>query len=753
MSLVPPPKPTILVVDDIPDNLHLLTRELTHYGYETRGVLTGEMALTVAHSTAIDLILLDIMLPDMDGYSVCQKLKADPVTQAIPVIFISALDDAFDKVKAFEVGGVDYVSKPVKIVEVIARINTQISLRHAQQHLQQFNQTLEHLVDQRTQELAQANQALQSEIQSRQQAEQDLRRSEARYRLIANHMGDLVCLHSHQGDFLYVSPSVQTLLGYRPEDLEGKNIQELCHPDDLPALKLHFQDSTQNVKATTSAYRLRCHSGRYIWIETLAKSILEDGESITGIVTSSRDVTRRIKVERQLRYEALHDALTHLPNRDWLAKRLEVEILQCHHQKDRQFGILMIDLDRFKAVNDSLGHLVGDKLLVAVAELLKRCVRKVDMVSRWGGDEFVIFLDNVDHIQDVVTVAESIIQALENPMEVDGKIIFTSASIGVLIGNATYTNSHEIFRDADIALYRAKEKGRNRYEIFGLEMYQEALSILILENELREAISTEAFIVHYQPILTLTTQSLIGFEALARWQHPQRGLVMPGSFIDLAEDTGLIKSIGKQILFQVCHTIATWETQGYLDRAFKVSVNVSGHQFRDVHFIQTLDQILMETGVQGHRLKLEITERILLEQSNSIAHTLVAIHDRGIQLSIDDFGTGYSSLRYLSQFAVETLKIDRSFVNQMQLGKLGIVQAIIDLAHNLGMDCIAEGVESEEQCRQLQRLGCEAAQGYLFAKPLPPSDVVRYLQSARLATLPPSSYPPLTNHGSILPAS
>lgn len=741
MRSVPPPKPTILVVDDIPDNLHLLTRELTNHGYETRGVLTGEMALTVAHSTPIDLILLDIMLPDMDGYTICQRLKADPKTQDIPVIFISALDDPFDKVKAFAVGGVDYLSKPVKMIEVIARINTQVSLRQAHQKLQEFNQDLEQLVQQRTQELALANQSLQAEIEVRQHVEQDLRLSEARYRLIADHMGDLVCLHNSQGEFLYVSPSVEALLGYNPEDLRGKKVQDLCHPDDLPILQLHFQTSSQNADSTTSAYRLRSQSGRYVWIETLAKSILDDGGPITGIVTSSRDVTRRIKVERRLRYEALHDALTHLPNRDWLAKRLEVEILQCHHQPGRQFGLLMIDLDRFKAVNDSLGHLVGDKLLVAVADLLKHAVRKVDMVSRWGGDEFVIFLDDVSHIHEVVQVAESINQLLENPVEVDGKIIFTSASIGVLMGSSNYTNSNEIFRDVDIALYRAKEGGRNRYEIFGLEMYQEALALLTLENELREAIKSESFIVYYQPIVDLKSQSLIGFEALARWQHPQRGLIMPGAFIDLAEDTGLIKPIGKQILCQVCKIIAEWEQKVYLDDDFQVSVNVSGQQFRDNRFIPILDQILAETGVQGRRLKLEITERILLEQSSSIARTLDAIHERGIKLSIDDFGTGYSSLRYLSQFAVETLKIDRSFVNQMQPGKLGIVQAIIDLAHNLGMDCIAEGVETEEQQIQLQRLGCEAAQGYLFAKPLPLDQAVRYLLSARLTAEVPLSIP------------
>lgn len=739
MSLAPLPKATILVVDDIPDNLHLLTRELTNHGYETRGVLTGAMALTVAQSAKIDLILLDIMLPDMDGYEVCQALKAHAATQAIPVIFVSALDDPFDKVKAFEVGGVDYLSKPVKMVEVIARINTQLSLRRAQQQLQQFNQELEALVQQRTQELAEANQALQAEIQVRQNVEQDLRLSEARYRLIANHMGDLVCLHDHQGKFLYISPSVRSLLGYSPEELQDKYIQDLCHPDDLPCLQLHFQESFQSADSITSAYRLRSQSGRYIWIETLAKSIVDEDSPITGIVTSSRDVTRRVKIERQLRYDALHDALTHLPNRDWLAKRLEMEILQCRRQPGRQFGLLMIDLDRFKAVNDSLGHLIGDKLLIAVAELLKSLVRKVDMVSRWGGDEFVIFLDNVHHIQDAVQVAEAINQALENPMEVDGKIIFTSASIGVLMGSATYTNSNEIFRDVDIALYRAKEGGRNRYEIFGMEMYQEALSLLTLENELREAIRTEAFTIHYQPIIDLNSGIVVGFEALARWQHPRQGLIMPGVFIDLAEDTGLIKPIGKQILYQVCQTIAEWESQGKLSDRFQVSINVSGQQFRDNRFIQILDHILAETGAQGHRLKLEITERILLEQSDSIAHTLDAIHQRGITLSIDDFGTGYSSLRYLSQFAVETLKIDRSFVNQMQAGKLGIVQAIIDLAHNLGMDCIAEGVETEDQRHQLQHLGCEAAQGYLFAKPLPLDRAVLYLQSARLSAEAPLS--------------
>ncbi|MBD1876495.1 EAL domain-containing protein [Nodosilinea sp. FACHB-131] len=731
MSERPNPKPTILIVDDIPDNLHLLTRELGEQAYETRGVLTGAMALTVARSTPIDLILLDIMLPDTDGYSVCETLKADPATRDIPVIFISALDEALDKVKAFAVGGVDYISKPFKTAELIARVNTQLSLRQAQRQLQQFNQALEDQVQQRTYELGAVNQSLLAEIQVRQQIEQDLRSSEIRYRLIADNMSDLVCLHNTQGEFLYVSPSVQTLLGYAPTDLVGKRLQDFCHPADSHCIQLQFQPLSGQGELSTSCYRFRCQSGHHIWLETLAKPVINDAGAITGIVTSSRDVSRRVEVEHRLRHDALHDALTHLPNRDWLAQRLELELMQRSWYGGDRFGLLMVDLDRFKAVNDSLGHLLGDQLLVAVSNLLKGCVRDVDMVSRWGGDEFVIFLEKITDTNEVIQVANLIQATLENPIALDGKIIFTSVSIGILIGDGSYANSNDIFRDVDIALYRAKEMGRNRYEIFSLEMYQQAIARLNLENELRLAIQQQHFVVHYQPIVSLETRSLLGFEALARWQHPTQGLIMPGEFIDLAEDTGLIKPLGGQILRQVCETLSQWSAAHLLDDGFQISVNVSGQQFRDPIFIHTVDRILADTGVTGRWLKFEITERVLLEQSESIARTLAAIRSRGIELSIDDFGTGYSSLRYLSQFSLQTLKIDRSFVNQMQPTRQGIVQAIVDLAHNLEMTCIAEGVETELQLTQLLSLGCEAAQGYFFARPLSVEAVTQMLAGDR----------------------
>lgn len=729
MALERSPKPTILVVDDVPENLHLLTRELAMQGYEVRGVLNGEMALVVVQSTAIDLILLDIKLPDIDGYSVCQALKSNPNTQDIPVIFLSALDEPLDKTRAFSVGGVDYITKPFKIVEVIARIDTQLNLRQAQRKLQQLNQELEQRVLQRTQELEYANQALQAEVKVRQQAEENLRKSEERYRLIANNMGDLVCLHAADGRFLYVSPSCQTLLGYSPEEMLGGYLYDLCHPDDVQSIQLPVQCPTSQDESLSSCYRIRSKQGHYIWLETLARPLLNQEGQITGIVTSSRDVTQRVKIEKQLRHDSLHDSLTGLPNRDWLSKRLELELLQHQRYQKCKFGLLMIDLDRFKAINDSLGHLIGDKLLVAVADLLKKCVREVDMVSRWGGDEFVIFLNEIADVKEAVHVAERIREILKHPLKIDEKIIFTSASIGILMNDSTYQSSNDVFRDVDIALYRAKESGRNRYEIFGLEMYEEAIALLNLESDLRIAIQDNAFIPYYQPIFSLQTNELIGFEALARWQHPTRGLIMPNSFIDLAEDTGLISSIGEQILYKVCEILKDWEEQFTLRDAFQISINVSGHQFRDTNFVQRIDHILECTNVSSRRLKFEITERILLEQSGSIMKILADLRERGIQLSIDDFGTGYSSLRYLSQFSINTLKIDRSFVSNMHTHRQGIVQAIIDLAHNLEMDAIAEGVETETQLIQLRQLGCEAAQGFYYAPALPAEAATDFIRA------------------------
>lgn len=718
MSTESSPNTTILVVDDVPENVRLLIQELQQYGYTVRGVLDGAMALTVVHSTPIHLILLDVRLPDMDGYAVCQALQADPQTAKIPVIFISALDEPLDKVKAFSVGGVDYITKPFKIIEVIARIKTQLNLRQAQQKLEQFNHELEAQVRQRTAELEQINETLRAEVQVRRQAEANLSQSEARYKLIAKHMSDVVCLHEADGRFTYVSPSCQALLGYEPEALLGRNLQELCHPEDLNQLHINFTEPIATARAISSCYRIRCQDNRYIWIETLAKPLKNDVNEVTAVVTSSRDVTQRIEIEERLRHDALHDGLTGLPNRNWLSQQLDLELAR-YQRHGGQFGLLMIDLDQFKAVNDTLGHFIGDQLLIAVAQSLQNCVRAGDAVVRIGGDEFIVLLDSVRDIHEAIQISDRIRATLKTPFDIQGKVIRSSASIGILLNENSYSDSSHLLRDVDIALYQAKAAGRDCQKIFGLKMFQETLNRVSLENDLHTAIAAQNFIIYYQPIYDLATIELLGFEALVRWHNPDRGLIMPTEFIDLAEETGLITEITHQVIQQVCHSIHTWDTACLLSDRFRIAVNISGQNFRDPYFLSILDDILADTHVSASRLTLEITERILLEQSSSILEMLSGIQQRGMRLSIDDFGTGYSSLKYLSRFPVNILKIDKSFINELRSQNQGIVRAIIDLAHNLNMVTVAEGVEQADQVQQLLELGCEAAQGYFFAQPLP----------------------------------
>jgi diguanylate cyclase (GGDEF)-like protein/PAS domain S-box-containing protein len=712
------PPATILVVDDVPENLRLLTRELQQHGYEVRGVLTGKMALTVAHSTPVDLILLDVRLPDMDGYEVCQQLKRNQSTASIPIIFISALDEPLDKAQAFAVGGSDYITKPLKTIEVIARIKTQLSLVQARLQLQQFNQDLEAQVQQRTTELAQANQALHTEVQTRQQVEAELRASEARYRLIADHMSDLVCLHQADGTLQYVSPSCQALLGYDPEALYGQNLLSFCHPDDVDLLRQCFQPPTAPDQLITSCYRLRCQAGHYIWLETLARPLSNDATQVTGVVTSSRDVTQRLNIEEQLRYDALHDSLTGLPNRNWLSQQLDLELVRCRRQQNCQFGLLMLDLDQFKSVNDTLGHLMGDQLLIAVAERLQGCLRETDVIVRIGGDEFVVLLENTGDVQEAIQVASRVKHSLQTPFNIQGRILRTSASIGILINNDTYSASDDLLRDVDIALYQAKEGGRDRYEVFGTDMFQMTLKRVNLENDLHSAIDQHQFVNYYQPIYALPDYQLIGFEALVRWAKPGQDLILPGEFIDLAEETGLIVAMTQQVIQQTCEAIQHWQHHDLMTDNLRIAINISGQSFRDPELLTMLDQNLQKMAISPQCLTLEITERILLEQSSNILDTLTKIKQRGIRLSIDDFGTGYSSLKYLSKFPIDILKIDKSFVDEMTENSHSIVRTIVELAQNLNMSTVAEGAEDERQVQELTALGCDAVQGYFFSPAL-----------------------------------
>ena len=586
-------KSKILVVDDTPDNLHLVSTMLTKHGYEVRCVINGAMALRVARSGYPDLILLDINMPEMNGYEVCQKLKADEKTREIPVIFLSAMDELLDKVQAFAVGGVDYISKPFQIKEVLVRIENQLTLQSAKAEIRQFNEELEERVRQRTAQLQAANQQL------------------------------------------------------------------------------------------------------------------------------AKEIAERKRIHDKLIYMAYHDSLTNLPNRALFMKRLDKVLKRALESQDYYFAVLFLDCDRFKVVNDSLGHVVGDKLLVAVARRLESSLRSIDTLARLGGDEFAILLPEIKDIHQATEIAERLQKKLIEPFLFEQHQIFMNASIGIVLGTKDYQEPEDLLRDADTAMYRAKAQGKACYQVFDSQMHDRALALLELETDLRMAIGREELLVYYQPIVSLTTGKISGFEALVRWNHPQRGFVSPVEFIPIAEETGLIVPIGMWVLREACRQFYIWQSQS--STKLKIGVNLSVGQFAQPDLIENIDKILWEMKLDSQNLKLEITESAIMDNAELATKILGKIQQRQIQLSIDDFGTGYSSLSYLHRFPVNTLKIDRSFVNR--IGENGenieIVQAIVTLAHNLGMTVIAEGVETANQLAFLQALGCEEGQGYFFSKPLP----------------------------------
>jgi diguanylate cyclase (GGDEF)-like protein len=612
----------ILIIDDIADNLRVLSHTLSQEGYKIRCAKNGTIALQVAVKVIPDLILLDINMPGMDGYEVCQRLKTEVQTKNVPVIFLSALNDVLDKVKAFEVGGVDYITKPFQVEEVLLRVKNQLELQSAKAQICLLNQELEQKVQQRTLQLNIANQKLAD----------------------ANH-------------------------------------------------KLQ------------------------------------------------QEITERGKIEQKLIHDALYDGLTELPNRTLLMERIEHALHRAQRNPNHLFAVLFIDLDRFKTINDSLGHLVGDRLLVAISQIIKQDLRITDTVARLGGDEFVILLDDIHSLQDATIIGDRLQEQLKLPLHFEGHSIISSASIGIALSSSKYENSSEILRDADIAMYRAKEKGKACYAVFDEEMYVQTLKAVELERDLRLALINQEFSLYYQPIIALKDNSLTGFEALIRWHHPQHGLISPGEFIPLAEDTGLIIEIGDWVLQEACRCLATWQQENPSRpdiAALKVNVNVACQQLQKSDFIDKLDWILAQTGLNPTCLRLEITERVLIDSKINTQITLAEIKKRQIKLSIDDFGTGYSSLSYLSRLPIDNLKIDRSFIQKISsdLESLEIIKTIITLARNLGMDTIAEGVETLAQAEQLKFLSCEYAQGYLFAQPMTEAAIALILQDELQSACP-----------------
>jgi diguanylate cyclase (GGDEF)-like protein len=595
----------ILIVDDTPLNLRLLSNILAKAGYQVRQALSGEMALRAVQALPPDLLLLDIMMPSMDGYMLCQTLKANSATASIPVVFLSALSDGLDKAKAFAVGGADYITKPFHLEEVLARVQNQLALKAAQYDNQQLNAQLEARVKERTHQLEIANRELYREI------------------------------------------------------LERKVLQA------------------------------------------------------------------------QLLEMAHHDALTGLPNRAFFLDRTKQALDAVKTDQTAQFAVLFLDCDRFKVVNDSLGHFMGDQLLLAIARRLRALLPTTIMLARLGGDEFTMLLPRFTDQASVVQLVKQILNAFTQPFQLEQHEVFITASIGIAIGSAEYSLPEHLLRDADMAMYRAKASGSGPYQVFDPTLHQTAIQRLQLEIDLRKAIHQQELVVHYQPIVTIDTGSLVGFEALVRWQHPQKGLVSPAVFIPIAEETGLITQIGHWVLKRSCQQLQQWQAEKCLSAPLTMSVNLSARQFTQPDLVEQIDQILAETQLDPRYLKLEITESAIMGNAQAAAIVLQELRKRHIQLSIDDFGTGYSSLSYLHSFPVDTLKIDRSFIQQMgeDADSLGLVPLIINIAQKMGMTVVAEGIETQLQLDHLKALHCDFGQGFFFFKPLEADKISALLAS------------------------
>jgi diguanylate cyclase (GGDEF)-like protein/PAS domain S-box-containing protein len=713
-----PAKSKILVVDDKPENLHLLSEALNGETYDVKCVINGEMALMVANAVIPDLILLDVMMPGLDGYQVCEKLKADAKTKDIPIIFLSANNDSVDRIKALNVGGADYINKPFQINEVLLRIKNQLQLQAAQKEVLRLNTELEKRIQERTAQLEVANQELKYEIKEREQVTKLLKESEEKLESILNSLEEVVwSADLVTSNLIFLNPAASKVYGRSVKELlDNPDLRlESIHPEDRDRVELSLASSFN--PNNDLEYRIVQPNGDIRWVWERSRLIHGgngSAERRDGIIC---DITERKKVEEELSYEAKHDSLTNLPNRSAFTERVKYILEYCQKNPEHLFAVLFIDLDRFKIINDSLGHLVGDELLIHVAEILTNCCRSGDFVARLGGDEFTILLSTIETIEDGNIIAERIQTKLKTPFSLQGHTVFTSASIGIVLGDYKYKDSAEILRDADIAMYRAKSDGKARHEIFDEKMYAETRELLEIENDLRNAIFHKEFVLYYQPIVSLDTNTLYGFEALLRWNHQTKGIVYPNKFIQIAEETGLIKSIGRWALETACRQLRIWQVQYPSAANLKISVNVASQQMKDPKFLTILDQTLEQTGLLGTSLNLEITETTLMDYEPETINLFNQIQNRGVKINIDDFGTGYSSLQYLNRFPISTLKIDRSFTKGMLRDRenFEIIKTIIALARTLKIDVVAEGIENVKQLKILKKLNCKLGQGYLFS--------------------------------------
>lgn len=685
----------VLIVDDEINHLNSLSELIKRENYNVKLANSADEAINILDVDTIDLLLLDLNMPDKDGVEVMKHINNNKINTTVIVVSGETTFEAAEK--ALKYGAYDYIRKPYSIEALLNVLKNSFKKRH----LEYENNTM----------------------QTR------LLKSEHLHRYIVNISPDIVYILNSEGCFTFVNERMKNTLGYDKSDIIGKHYSSIVYDDDLEIAEYTFNERRTGKRATVNVeLRLKC-KGR-MGIRTFDTRLLptminsfglyksKDGdEKFIGTYGIARDVTEKKKSEKIIRFQAYHDNLTRLPNRTLLRDRL-VQAVTRAKRYNNKLSVMFLDLDRFKNINDTLGHMVGDKLLQAVAERLKKCLREGDTLARIGGDEFTILLPEIQDVYDSEIIAQKILDTLKTPFDLGEAEIYVTTSIGIANYPGDGETIESLLKHADIAMYAIKNKGKDGYQFYTDSMHDEVSAHLALENDLRRAITNKQFRLHYQPQVDASTHDIIALEALIRWDHPERGTIMPSEFISFCEETDLIQSIGDWILENVCRDLQAWNKMDF-DMP-RVAINMSAKQFNQPDIFEKIRATLKQYDITGDMLELEITENVLMDDIENVISILNQLSSLGVKIAIDDFGTGYSSLNYLQKLPIDILKIDRSFINSMENdeGSRSIVKAIIAMAKGLKLHIISEGVESFGQMEQLKALGCYGMQGFLFSPPI-----------------------------------
>ena len=697
----------ILIVDDELNHLNSLKQLIKREDYDANTANSAAEAISIIDKEDIDVLLLDMNMPEMGGVEVMKHISNNNINTTIIVVSGESTFEAAEN--ALKYGAYDYVRKPYSIDALLNSLKNALKKRQLEHENQAMNKRL--------------------------------LKSENLHRYIVNKSPDIVYMLNREGYFTFVNERMEKTLGYNKKDILGKHYSSIVHDDDLVMAEYTFNERRTGKRASVNVeLRLKCKdenaNPKYFDNRILPITInsfgvyksTEGDEKFVGTYGIARDISEKKESEKIIHFQAYHDTLTRLPNRTLLNDRL-IQAISHAKRNNEKLSVMFLDLDRFKNINDTLGHMMGDKLLQIVADRLKKCLRECDTLARIGGDEFTILLPEIHSKSDSELIANKIIDTLKYPFDLDNQEVYISTSIGIAHYPTDGETKESLIKHADIAMYAVKNKGKDGFQFYTDDMQQELSANLSLENDLRHALAKNQFRLHYQPQVDAVTHKIVAVEALLRWDHPERGTILPSEFISYCEEIGLIQPLGDWILDSVCQDLKLWMAMDL--ELPRVAVNMSAKQLEHPDIVGKMKATLNKHGITGDMLEFEITENVLMEDIENVILVLNELSSLGAQIAIDDFGTGYSSLNYLQKLPIDTLKIDRSFIKAMEYdqGAMSIIKAIIAMAKGLKLHIISEGVEDMGQMEQLKALGCYNMQGFLFSPPVNRDSVTSLLMN------------------------